>query len=201
MAGYILASEVNYRIRGISNINSAQVGATYTCEIPGTQPINNGHVNIGATFTGTDLVVVCANNNFTYSFGARDDDGDELRYYFCAAYTSSGGAIGGAPAGNPPYRSVSYNSPTYSASFPLGDKVTIDPKTGLISGKAPPAGIYVVTVCVEEVRNTVIIATQRKDLQINVADCSVAAALLNEEYMVCDSTQVYWHQQSIYQPA
>ena len=187
--GYILASEVNYRIRGISNINSSQVGATYTCEIPGSVPINNGYVNIGATFTGTDLVIVCANNYFTYSFGARDDDGDELRYYFCAAYASSGGAIGGAPAGNPPYRSVSYNAPTYSASFPLGDKVTIDPKTGMISGIAPAAGIYVVTVCVEEVRNTVIISTQRKDLQINIADCSVAAALLNEEYMLCDNTR------------
>ncbi len=188
-SGYILASEVNYRIRGISNINSSQVGATYTCEIPGSVPINNGYANISATFTGTDLVVVCANNDFSYSFGARDDDGDELRYYFCAAYTSSGGAIGGAPAGNPPYRSVSYNAPTYSASFPLGDKVTIDPKTGLISGIAPAAGIYVVTVCVEEVRNTVIIATQRKDLQINIADCNVAAALLSAEYMVCDSTR------------
>src|SRR5688572_6529913 len=40
-AGYLLASEVNYRIRGINNINSAQVGVTYTCEIPGTQPLNN----------------------------------------------------------------------------------------------------------------------------------------------------------------
>ena len=78
---------------------------------------------------------------------------------------------------------------TYSASFPLGDKVTIDPKTGMISGIAPAAGIYVVTVCVEEVRNTVIISTQRKDLQINIADCSVAAALLNEEYMLCDNTR------------
>src|SRR5688572_7706493 len=188
-AGYLLASEVNYRIRGISNINSAQVGATYTCEIPGTQPLNNGHVNISARFTASDLVVVCAKNYFEYSFAASDDDGDELRYYFCGAYASTSGAIGGVPAGNPPYKSVIYNLPDYSASFPLGDKVTIDPKTGLISGIAPGAGIYVVTVCVEEVRNTVIIATQRKDLQINIADCSVAAALLNEEYMLCDSTR------------
>ena len=188
-AGYILSSVVNYRIRGINNINTDQIGATYSCEIPGTQPLNNGHVNISATFTGTDLVVVCAGNYFEYSFGARDDDGDELRYYFCAAYQSTHNFIGGEPAGNPPYRSVVYNSPEYSASFPLGDKVTINPKTGLISGIAPKAGIYVVTVCVEEVRNTVLIATQRKDLQINIADCSVAAALLNEEYMLCDNSR------------
>lgn len=188
-SGYILASEVNYRIRGISNINSNQVGATYTCEIPGTIPLNNGHVNISAVFTGSDLVVVCANNYFSYSFAAKDDDGDLLRYSFCSAYASSNAGVNGVPAGNPPYKSVSYNSPDFSASFPLGDKVKIDPLTGLITGVAPDAGVYVVTVCVEEVRNTVLIATQRKDLQINIADCSVAAALLNEEYMLCGNTR------------
>jgi len=188
-SGYILASEVNYRIRGISNINSNQVGATYTCEIPGTIPLNNGHVNISAVFTGSDLVIVCANNYFSYSFAAKDDDGDLLRYSFCSAYASSNAGVSGVPAGNPPYKSVSYNSPGFSASFPLGDKVKIDPLTGLITGVAPDAGVYVVTVCVEEVRNTVLIATQRKDLQINIADCSVAAALLNEEYMLCGNTR------------
>jgi gliding motility-associated-like protein len=188
-SGYILASEVNYRIRGINNINSTQVGATYTCEIPGTVPLQNGYANISATFTASDLVVVCANNEFTYSFAAKDDDGDQLRYYFCAAYASTSSSIGGAPAGNPPYRSVSYNSPGFSASFPLGDKVKIDPNTGLITGIAPEAGIYVVTVCVEEVRNGALIATQRKDLQINIADCSVAAAMLSKDYMLCGNTR------------
>jgi hypothetical protein len=75
-AGYILASEVNYRIRGISNINSSQVGATYSCEIPGSVPVPNGYTNISAVFTASDLVVVCAGNFFSYSFAAKDDDGD-----------------------------------------------------------------------------------------------------------------------------
>jgi len=188
-AGYILASEVNYRIRGISNINSDQVGATYTCEIPGTIPLANGYANISATFTASDLVIVCADNDFTYSFAAKDDDGDQLRYYFCAAYASTNAGVSGVPAGNPPYRSVIYNSPAFSSSFPLGDKVKIDPNTGLITGTAPPAGIYVVTVCVEEVRNGALIATQRKDLQINIADCNVAAAKLNDDYMLCGNTR------------
>lgn len=187
--GYILASEVNYRIRGINNLNSSQVGATYKCEIPGTVPFANGYANVSAIFTGSDLVVVCANNYFSYSFAARDDDGDQLRYSFCSAYASTNAGLNGVPAGNPPYTSVPYSSPAFSGSFPLGDKVQIDPNTGLITGIAPAAGVYVVTVCVEEVRNTVIIATQRKDLQINIADCSVAAAKLNEEYMLCRDTR------------
>jgi gliding motility-associated-like protein len=187
--GYILASEVNYRIRGITNINSTQVGATYSCEIPGTVPISTGYANVSAAFTGSDLVIVCANNYFSYSFAAKDDDGDQLRYSFCSAYASTNAGVNGVPAGNPPYRSVPYNSPGFSGSFPLGDKVKIDAQTGLITGIAPSTGAYVVTVCVEEVRNTVLIATQRKDVQINIADCSIAGAMLNDDYMLCGDTR------------
>src|SRR5687768_11020755 len=97
--GYLLASQVNYRINGISNLSGGQVGATYTCEIPGTQPQADGHVNNSAVFTGSDLVIVCAGNYFTYSFAAKDADSDELRYSFCAAYRSSNPGVNGVPAG------------------------------------------------------------------------------------------------------
>ncbi|HKO79585.1 MAG TPA: hypothetical protein VJU78_04280, partial [Chitinophagaceae bacterium] len=185
-AGYLLASQVNYRINGISNLDgSSQIGATYTCEIPGTgAPMNNS-----AVFTGTDLVIVCAGNYFSYSFAAKDDAVDQLRYSFCAAYRSSNFGVNGVPAGNPPYSAVPYNHPVFMDTSPLGNKVTIDPATGLISGIAPPEGVYVVTVCVDEIRNGTVIATQRKDLQINVTDCSIAAALLEDDYMLCGNTR------------
>ena len=64
-SGYVLASQVNYRINGISNLEANQVGATYTCEIPGTQPMADGHINNSAVFTGSDLVIVCAGNYFS----------------------------------------------------------------------------------------------------------------------------------------
>jgi len=187
-AGYILASQVNYRIRGINNLDGSLVGATYTCEIPGFFPITTAPTNISAVFTGSDLVVVCANNNFSYSFAAQDDDGDQLRYSFCAAYVSSNGGINGDAPGNPPYTSVPYVAP-YNGSSPFGVDVQIDPATGLITGIAPEQGYYVVTVCVEEIRNGVVIATQRKDIQIHVADCIVAAALLQQDYMFCRNSQ------------
>ncbi len=187
--GYLLASQVNYRINGISNLDGTQVGATYTCEIPGTQPMGDGHINNSAVFTGSDLVIVCAGNYFTYSFAAKDPDNDQLRYSFCAAYRSSASGVNGVPAGDPPYNSVPYNVPDYLESFPLANKVTVNPETGLISGVAPPGGVYVVTVCVDEIRNGKVIATQRKDLQINVADCSIAAALLEDDYMLCGDTK------------
>lgn len=184
--GYVLASQVNYRIRGITNLDGSQVGATYTCDIPGN-PVPNAFVNQSAVFTGSDLVEVCANSYFSYSFAATNIDNDEIRYSFCAAYASTNGGINGTAPGPPSYPSVPYSG-GFSEAIPLGDGVTINPSTGLITGVAPDAGIYVVTVCAEEIRNGIVIATQRKDIQINVADCRVASAILANDYMLCGTT-------------
>lgn len=190
-SGYTIASQVNYRITGITNLSgSGNVGATYTAEIPGFNSGITAPQNSSAVFTGNDLVIVCANNNFNYSFGAQDADGDGLQYSFCSAYNSTvtgGGAS--IPPNAPPYPSVPYLLPDFDQDKPLGNTVQIDPGTGLISGQAPYGGIYVVTVCVEEIRNGNVIAVQRKDLQINVADCNVAAATLLPEYFLCKTTQ------------
>jgi gliding motility-associated-like protein len=190
-AGYLLASQVNYRISGITNLQFTPgfVGATYSCEIPGNQPLNSGPANHSAVFTGSDLVVVCANNYFSYSFAAHDDDSDELFYSFCTAYNSSTTSSNGTSTGSPPFPILAYNAPAYNSSSPLGPDVQIDASTGLITGIAPSSGIYVVTVCVQEIRNGILMSTQRKDIQINIADCNMAAAILPEDYMLCDGVQ------------
>ncbi len=189
-SGYVLASQVNYRINGINNltVGSSNVGATYTAEIPGNNPLSSAPENNSATFTGSDLVVVCANNDFAYSFAAEDADGDALRYFFCEAYASTNTGGNTQPTNPPPFPSVPYQNP-FNESAPLGPDVQINPITGLITGVAPTTGTYVVTVCVEEVRNGVVIARQRKDIQINIADCNITAATLLPEYLLCRNTQ------------
>ncbi|GEO10178.1 gliding motility-associated C-terminal domain-containing protein [Segetibacter aerophilus] len=186
LAGYTISSQVNYRIQGISNFQSfySNVGATYAAEIPGSNAARNN----SAQFTGSDLVVVCSNNRFAYSFGATDPDGDHLRYSFCEAYRSGVGGNNVAPPPPPPYQSVPYGN-GYSENGPLGNNVQINSETGLITGIAPQSGVYVITVCVEEIRNGIVIAKQRKDLQINIAPCNIAAALLEPEYMLCRDTK------------
>jgi gliding motility-associated-like protein len=187
--GYVLASQVNYRIAGINNLAPGYglIGATYTCEIPGTSTVASGAQNNSAVFVGSDLVMVCADNPFTYSFAATDKDNDRLRYSFCGAYVSgSSGTV--SPTPPPPFTDVPYGS-AFSESAPLGAAVKIDQNTGMITGVAPTAGVYVVTVCVEEIRNNAVIATQRKDLQIFIAPCTIAAAVLNPEYMLCRETK------------
>ena len=187
-AGYIIASQANYRINGITNLipNYSQIGATYTAEIPGTaNPFPSlAAQNSSAHFTGNDLVMICTANTFTYNFSATDADGDQLRYSFCDAY-QSGTSGSSTPPPPPPYASVPYDFPSFSGATPLGNNVQINQNTGVITGIAPAGGIYVVTVCVEEIRSGTVIATHRKDLQINVADCSIAAAALFREYMLC----------------
>ena len=190
--GYKIASQVTYRIQGINNLSSGytQVGATYTAEIPGFNEVASGPTNSSANFVGDDRVIVCAENAFTYSFAAADADGDQLRYSFCEAFTHSGGGGGGmsnAP-GTPPFQPVPYGSP-FNGQTPLGSKVQINSSSGLITGIAPSAGVFVVTVCVEEIRDGIVIATQRKDLQINIAPCIIAGAILSPEYTLCKDSK------------
>jgi gliding motility-associated-like protein len=197
--GYIVAGQVNYRVGGIANLSPgySQVGATYTAIIPGTT--QNLAANNSARFIGSDLVIVCANNRFSYSFAAEDADNDELRYSFCDAYRSSNGPSGGgggfgntgnnaSPPLSPPYQPVPYGG-GFDGWQPLGKDVSIDPNTGLITGIAPSPGIYVITVCVEEIRAGKVIAVQRKDLQISITSCNITAAILQPEYMLCRDTK------------
>lgn len=194
--GYTISYQRCCRINGINNlVRSSDMGASYTAEIPGTNTWPDAPVNHSAKFVGADTVIICAGYPFTYSFAATDSNStDVLRYSFCNAYRGGGQdqlpengpntPIPNPPAA-PPYSAVSYSFP-HNGSFPLGIDVTIDPSTGLISGTAPAEGIYVVTVCVEEVRNGKVIATQRKDLQIKAGGCDIAKAQLNPEYISCD---------------
>ncbi len=188
--GYVIAAHVVFRVDGMKNLYEGynQVGATYTAEIPGNgQP--GWTVNSSAHFQSDDLVIICANNKFSYDFSASDADGDQLRYSLCSAYQTSGGVRPGesSPPPAPPYSSVPYGN-GYSGSAPFGGNTRIDPATGVVTGIAPDEGTYVLTVCVEEIREGQVIATQRKDLQINIASCDVAASSLLPEYLLCSNS-------------
>ena len=65
-----------------------------------------------------------------------------------------------------------------ASDVPLGDKATIDPQTGIISGIAPDVGRYVVCVAVRSYRNGVFVAEHRKDFIVNVTDCDFAGVQL-----------------------
>ena len=190
--GYIIVYQRCCRVSGIVNvINSANTGVTYYAEIPGNMVVSSAPANNSARFLGIDTVVICAGYPFEYNFGAIDADGDVLKYSFCQAYTgAAAGSPNPFPPSPPPYTPLPYQSP-FNGGSPLGTGATIDNNTGMITGTAPSAGTYVVTVCVEEWRSGELIATQRKDLQVKVADCDVATVTLDPNgYINCNDYTV-----------
>ena len=189
-AGYWVTYQRCCRVDGITNLGGVTgVGATYLGSIAGTNTLGTGR-NSSPQFYVRDTALVCQNRFFTFDFGAFDPNGDPLTYQFCEAY------VGGTdrfplvtnPA-RPPYGPVPYGA-GYSATSPLGPGVTINPNTGIISGIAPDAGSYVITVCVNEWRNGTIINTHRKDFMLKVADCDFVAAQLPLSAVFCDDFNV-----------
>jgi len=182
--GYTIAYQTCCRISGIENVAN-RTGATYTAQIPGAFPDNSPRFAQG-------ISVVCYNRPFTLDFSATDSNGDSLVYSFCPAYDGGGANSSSNPAdyqtpSAPPYDLVNYT--LFSGDNPMGSSATIDPKTGIISGIAPGAGRYVVSVCVNSYkRNTgQYVSTHRKDFIVNVAPCDFAGAQLQPSYINCDN--------------
>ena len=187
--GYIL-SWIRYSRQELTNVSDDPypgnaVGATFITRIPGTDLMGAG-VNSSPQFVSRDTSLVCAGNDFRLDYGATDMDGDSLSYSFCGAYNGGGNDLPNPPP--PDFLSLiqlPYKSP-YTGTSPLGNGVAIDPHTGIISGKAPPIGKYVVNVCVTEWRNGIALNIHRKDFILKVGDCEIPSAELKPSYLTCD---------------
>ncbi len=187
-AGYVVAFQTCCRTNNIANLAGNAQGATYTGVIPGTTALGN-QTNSSPVFRLKDTTLVCRNSPFSLDFGAVDPDtGDSLSYSFCAAYNGGDKTDSSPlPPTNPSYGTINY-APPYSGQSPLGGTVSIDPKTGLISGTSPNVpGRYVIAVCVSEFKNGALINVHRKDFTLKIGDCTLAGADLKPSYITCGS--------------
>lgn len=173
--GYYIVYERCCRNAAINNIiNPGNIGVTYYATIP---PFKDGECNNNsAVFKNFPPQIICANNPFVYDFSATDIDGDSLSYRLCAA--RPGGAPGNAkPYGtamaHPVMSTVPYLGP-YSASNPISGlpPLQINPATGLMTGTPSSIGRFVVTVCVDEWKNGMVINTLSRDVQFVITNCS-----------------------------
>ncbi len=198
--GYVVSFQRCCRIESIKNMvpPSNDFGATYLCEIPGTSNVADAVKNSSPLFNTNDAVAVCAGSSFEFDFSAVDKDGDSLSYQFCNAYVGGGPGRGADcltcpvpnPGAPPPYQSVNYST-NYSAVSPMGSTVSINRTTGKVTGIAPTTiGQFVVTACVAEYRDGILINTHRKDIHIKVSDCIPLKANLNPDYSFCDDFTV-----------
>lgn len=152
-----------------------RTGATYVCNIP---PSSEGTCNTSANFNAKrPPQIICINNPFVYDHSAYDADGDSLSYELCDTYG------GGEPGDPKPLPSPNLPPPisqapgytngfTYSKPMLGNPTISIDSKTGILSGTPTIQGRFVVTVCCHEWRNGVIINTVRREFQFVVTNCS-----------------------------
>lgn len=182
--GYTAAYQTCCRIDNIMNIGNS-VGATYTASIPGLSTLGAGLPDSSPRFV-RQISVACFERPFTMDFSATDPDGDQLVYSMCSAYnggnaTNANNIVPGAP----PYAPVIYTG-GFSGNTPMGPLSTINTQTGIISGIAPQAGKYVISVCIDVVRNGTVITTHRKDFIVTIAPCDLPGAQLEPNYITCD---------------
>jgi len=185
--GYVAAYQTCCRVDNLANVESYlgnETGSTFITDIPSNEYRDNSPEFV------TKVDVICANRRFSFDYSAIDKDKDSLVYSFADAY--NGGLIRSAELakpGPPPYSPVNYTI-DYSPLSPLGGKASIDSKTGVISGIAPPIGKYVVAVNVASYRNGVLINVHRKDFIVNVSNCDLPGVQLNPKPVICDGFNV-----------
>ncbi|MGG9960684.1 PKD domain-containing protein [Ferruginibacter sp. SUN106] len=196
--GYTVAFQTFSRQNSFNIVTNQ--GATYSCIVPGLSTLPLPLTDNCPKYK-LPISVICANSPFNLDFSATDADGDSLVYTFCNAY--NGGAADAGDFQNPvgpPYGSVNY-APPYTGSSPMGSQVTINPRTGIISGIAPSSGKYVLCVCVSEYKNRQYIGTHRKDLIVAVNTCTPLAANPTFAPINCESLTVTFTEASSGNPS
>lgn len=191
--GYYLIYQRCCRNFSIVNLlNSGSQGSTYFARIPGPEEVPQ---NSSPRYARFPPIFLCRDVAFTFDHSAVDPDGDQLVYSLCPPFMGLEGCCGymGSPpsaasslcpnppaqcpitAPPPPYLPVQYVLP-YDGSYPISSNpsVTIDPATGLLTGKPDLVGQFVVGVCVQEFRNGNLIDTHYRDFQFNIVPCIVS---------------------------
>lgn len=201
--GYYLVYQRCCRNNTILNlVNPGDQGATYYTKIPGPEETP---VNSSPRFKTFPPIYVCNNVSFSFDHSATDPDGDQLLYSLCPPFlgldpTCPSLGTGGCPtAASPmPYQNVNYASP-YTGSYPIASNpaFSINPVTGLLTGKPNLIGQFVVGVCIQEFRGNQLINVHYRDFQFNVTPCIVqVVSAFADQTQKCQGNTISFDNQS-----
>lgn len=180
---------VNIATNNPLKLSPGVMGFTFTTNIPGRMVADNGPYSSSPVFNIEYPLILCTNDFFQYNFSATDPDDDSLSYSFAPAFQGYDYVTGGV-AGHPPFKLIKYKI-GFSPSSPFGSTVAIDPRTGIISGTAPPVpGRYAAVVLITEYRNKKAISTHRKEMQFIFKNCTWPFAQLDSTYKNCNSLNI-----------
>ncbi|GAB4127039.1 MAG: hypothetical protein OHK0045_13230 [Raineya sp.] len=178
--GYYAIWDRCCRNNQISNIvNPGGAANAFVLEFPPIQVGGNPFINNTPSFPVPQSSYLCLNTDFTFDFGASPDpDGDTYVYSLVTPYNGIGSS--GNPAPTPP---ATYPFPpsniTWAPGFDannsipsnVGQPLTIDANTGVLSGNPGRTGLFVFSVRCEEYRGANKIGEVRRDYQILVKNC------------------------------
>ncbi len=184
-------------------------GSTFTPPPPTCPALENGPVSNGITnylvippplvdinsipvFTSDDSILnVCINEDFSHKITAVDADGDSIAYHFGKPQTYN---VVIQQPGNTvinnirSFSALDFNK-GYSQSQPAGPDLLLDPKTGLLTGKIPVAGIFDVAVSAVEYRAGMLLDSVSEDFYFSTYDCSILPkpqAITEEGFKSCN---------------
>lgn len=173
--GYQLAYQRCCRNESILNIfQPGDTGSTYTTSIPGSAW---SECNSSPRYNQLPPIILCANDPINFNNSATDPDGDSLVYAFCEPHDGASTVDPmPVPSAAPPYGYVNFKPP-FSALLPIASNppISIDAKSGLITGKPGGLGQYVMAVCVYEYRKGALLSRNLRDFQFNVLMCTGAS--------------------------
>lgn len=191
-SGYQLAYQRccrNYTILNI--VGPLSTGATFYARIPS---FNLYGADNNPVFNNLPPPFICLGLPFVFDHSASDADGDSVSYELCIPYNGAD-TLNPAPQPpfNPPYSSITWNSPTYGLNNMIGGNppMSIDPVTGILTAYPNTVGQFVIGVCANEWRNGISIGKTRRDYQLNVVPCpSIVVAALQNPIILCGSNTV-----------
>jgi len=179
LGGYNIVWQRCCRNNTINNIQDpGATGNTYIAHIPGVEV--DTPCNSSPSFNNFPPIIICANYPLIFDHSATDIDGDSLVYSLCDPFTGAS-QNNPYPAANeitaPPHANIDW-LPGFGTFNQLGGNpaLSIDSETGLLTGTPLSLGQYVVGICVQEFRDGVLLSTNLRDFQFNVADCIVVTA-------------------------
>ncbi|WP_235299002.1 T9SS type B sorting domain-containing protein [Portibacter marinus] len=189
--GYILAFARCCRNGTLTNIlDPLTTGATFVVPITNKASIE---CNNSPTFDDTPALYICADEEIQEDMSATDLDGDSLVYSLCTPQVGAD-PINVRPQ---PARGYDYEEVIFANGFGLdnfmgGQPLTIDPETGMLSGRPNLVGQFLIAVCVDEYRDGEYMGTIKREFEYNVRECIEApdASFTVENDPECDGLEV-----------
>jgi len=182
----------------INLVTPDEIGTTYFITITPEAQLN---CNASPVFNIDPPIAICANEQFQINMGATDRENDSLVYKLCDPVVGGGrdGLQGTMTATTfddvvpliespPPYTNAAFRSPQFSVNDQLGigSTLTVDPRTGDLSGVPIFRGTFALAVCIEEWSQDsvpILLSETKREFQLTVNLCGnqVRADLLETE--------------------